>query len=67
MTSIGHGFTEPNSIFLIDEDVNFEEDECGAMEVSEKVLHGLFARHKDLNKLVNSCSLDLAHARRVPH
>jgi hypothetical protein len=66
MASMGHGVTKPNVISLIDKYVNLvERNECKAVEVSEKVLHGLFARHKNNIKLVNYGSLDPAHVRKA--
>jgi hypothetical protein len=49
MASMGHGVTKPNVISLIDEYVNLEEDERKALEVSEKVLCGLFGTRTKLN------------------
>jgi hypothetical protein len=65
MASMGHGVTKPDVLSLIDEYVNLEEDERDSVEVSEKLLRGLFARHKDLIKLVSSGSLDPARARKA--
>jgi hypothetical protein len=65
MASMGHGVTKPDVLSLIDEYVNLEEDERDSVKVSDKVLRGLFARHKDLIKLVSSGSLDPARARKA--
>jgi hypothetical protein len=62
-----HQCSKHDIISLIDKYVNLEEsnEEFEAVEVSEKVLYGLFARLKDLIKLDNSDSLDPAHARKA--
>ncbi len=65
MASMGHSVTKPDVLSLIDKYVNLEEDERDSVEVSEKVLRGLFSRHKDLIKLVSSGSLDPARARKA--
>ena len=63
--SMGYGITRDELQSFISTITNWQIDECESVEVSEKIVRGLFRRHGDLLKLVQAASLDPKQAKQA--
>jgi len=63
--SMGYGITRDELQSFISTVTNWQIDERESVEVSEKIVRGLFRRHGDLLKLVQAASLDPKRAKQA--
>jgi len=63
--SMGYGITRDELHAVINDVTNFDCDDRERVDVSDKVIRGLFSRHDDLLKIVEAASLDPKHAKQA--
>ena len=62
---MGYGITRDELQEIISNLTNFDVDEREKVEVTDKVVRGLFKRHSDLLKIVQASSLDPKRAKQA--
>jgi len=63
--SMGYGITCDELQEIVSNIINFDIDEQEKVEVTDKVVRGLFCHHGDLLKIVQASSLDPKHAKQA--
>ncbi len=62
---MGYGITRDELQDIVSSITNFDLDERDVVDVSDKVVHGLFSQHGDLLKIVQASSLDPKRAKQA--
>jgi len=62
---MGYGITHDELQDIVSNITNWHADECEVVEVSDKIVHGLFSHHGELLKIVQASSLEPKRAKQA--
>ena len=63
--SMGYSISSDELQGIVTDVTNFDVDEQERVEVSEKIVRGIFSCHSELLKIVQAASLDPKHAKQA--